>query len=200
MKKLVFVLLILAAFAVALVAQQITATEVAKPMKMRFEEREAFIVMGLEAQDAMGGDAMMDIWTKFFSIQDKLPEPVGNRSYGIYYPGEKYDPTTMQGHNYLVGLEVKDNIELPKDLQLHKVPGGHFAVFEYVGDINEIGKAYEYIFGEWLSSGEYKPASLEWFESYDERFKGNSKESLAEIWVPVLKLDVSPEKEPNLKQ
>jgi len=177
-----------AALAVVSLAGQAVAAEATEPlMKTRMEAREPFIVMGLEAQNALEGEAMMELWTKFFSLHEKLPEPVNNSFYGIYYPGEKFDPATMQGYNYFVGLEVKEQVELPEGLQMHKVPGGNYAVFEYVGPVQEIGKAYEYIYGEWLATTNYKPASLEMFEVYDERFQEDSKESVVEIWVPVQK-------------
>lgn len=190
MKKHLCVLLIAVLATVALTADPIAAAEREEPMKIRFEELKPFIAMGLENQSSMEGDGMMNVWTKFFSIQDNLPEPVGNCIYGIYYPGEKFDPATMQGLNYFVGMEVKDAVKLPEDLQMHKVAGGNYAVFEYIGDIKGIGKAYEYIYGEWLLSGNYKPSSVEMFERYDERFKEDSPESLVEIWIPVQKMEM----------
>jgi len=184
-RVLIFLAVVLA---VASLMGQVVASEASKPqMKTRMEALEPFIVMGLEAQNAMEGEAMMEAWTKFFSYHEKLPEPVDNNYYGIYYPGEKFDLSTMQGYNYLVGMEVKDEVKLPEGLQLHKVPGGNYAVFEYVGPIYEIGNAYEYIYGEWLATTNYKPASMEMFEVYGERFKEDSKDSVVEIWVPVQK-------------
>ena len=95
------VLIFLAAvLAVASLMGQVVASEASKPqMKTRMEALEPFIVMGLEAQNAMEGEAMMEAWTKFFSYYEKLPEPVDNNYYGIYYPGEKFDLSTMQGYN-----------------------------------------------------------------------------------------------------
>lgn len=187
MNKYVMIFLAAALAVVGLAGQEFTARETPPQMKIRFEASEPFIVMGLEAQNAMDGDAMMELWKKFFTLGDKLPEPVGNRLYGIYYPGEKYDPATMHGYNYFVGMEVKDKVDLPEDLQLHKVPGGNYAVFEYLGPVKEIGRAYEYIYGEWLTTTGYKPASLEMFEAYDDRFDEDSPESVVEIWIPVQK-------------
>ncbi len=173
-----------------------------KPMKFRFEAREPFFVMGLEAKNAMESEAMVNIWTEFFSLKDKLPEPVGDCSYGIYYPGEDYDPMTMQGYNYFVGLEVKEPVELPENLLVHNVPGGYYAIFDYVGPINDIGRAYEYIFGDWLASSSFVPAMGEMFETYDDRFDGESAESVAEIWVPVQKrvLKEAPEDVPLMER
>ncbi len=188
-----FITLIVLILALAPLAGQVNEKlEPMKPMKFRFEAREPFFVMGLETKNAMESEAMVDIWTKFFALKDTLPEPVGNCSYGIYYPGEDYDPTTMQGYNYFVGLEVKEPVELPENLLIHAVPGGYYAIFNYVGPISDIGNAYEYIFGEWLASSSYIPALGEMFETYDERFDGESADSVAEIWIPVQKRELKP--------
>ena len=195
MKMRILIILAMVLAAVSLAGQPLTTEESAQPMEIRFEDREPFILMGLEAQNAMESEAMMEVWTKFFALKEKLPEPVGDYIYAIYYPGEKFDPATMQGYNYLVGMEVLDPVELPEALQLHKVPGGHYAVFEYVGDINEIGKAYEYIYGEWMAGGDYKPSLNEMFERYDERFQYDSPKSVTEIWIPVQKASLTTEEE-----
>ena len=66
------VLIFLAAvLAVASLMGQVVASEASKPqMKTRMEALEPFIVMGLEAQNAMEGEAMMEAWTKFFSYHE----------------------------------------------------------------------------------------------------------------------------------
>ncbi|MCB5224136.1 MAG: GyrI-like domain-containing protein [Candidatus Cloacimonadaceae bacterium] len=207
MKKVIFLLMAFAIVAVSLVAQESSIISPAPTqVKMRFEEREPFLVMGLETMGTMESDDYMEAWTKFFSLREKLPETVDNCIYGIYYPGEKFDPKTMKGNNYLVGMEVKESVELPKELKLIKAPGGYFAVFDHVGSVKDIGETYEYIFGPWLATSGYIPVGAEMYERYDERFKESSANSVIEIWVPVQKLesDVKPpvkiEKEPALKE
>ena len=192
MKARILLFLALVLALVSLTGQPVDQPETTQAMKVRFEERAPFLVMGVETQNAMEGEAMMDVWTKFFSVSDKIPQPVGTCSYAIYYPGEKYDPASMQGFSYLVGLEVLDSVELPDGLQLHKIPGGDYAVFEYVGDINGIGSAYEYIFGEWLSAEKFGISPSEMFERYDERLQYDSPESLVEIWIPIVKTQLEP--------
>jgi AraC family transcriptional regulator len=182
MNKTVIILLALLLLSGLCLAQ---ATEEAQAL--RYEERGPFLVMGLEAKNAMEGNAMTRAWQDFFLIREKIPEPVGMDAYGIYYPGEEYDPDTMQGMNYFVGIEVKETVEMPKGLMLHKVPGGYYAVFDYVGKIEGIGDAYGYIYGKWMAESGMKIASEEMFEVYDERFQEDSDKSVTEIWIPVVK-------------
>ncbi|HQF67673.1 MAG TPA: GyrI-like domain-containing protein [Candidatus Cloacimonadota bacterium] len=180
--------------------------EPAKQMKVRFEARKPFSVMGLEAENAMEGNAMAEIWNKFYSLMGEIKEPVGNCCYGIHFTGEDYDPKTQKGYKYFVGMEVKESEKLPEMFMLHNVPGGDYAVFDYVGNIKGIGSAYGYIFGEWLASSGLILAKGDMFEAYDERFAADSDESVVEIWIPVQKLELkaasedAPLKENNLKK
>ncbi|HPV14273.1 MAG TPA: GyrI-like domain-containing protein [Candidatus Cloacimonadota bacterium] len=170
-----------------LAAQEAEKPEPKEPMKVRFEERKPFIVAGVEAENAMDSEAMAAIWAKFISLRDKIPEPVGDFCYGIHYTGKDYDPKTMKGSKYFVGMEIKEPVEMPEELLIHKVPGGYYAVFEYIGSINDIGGAYGYIFGEWLASSGFIPAMGDMFEFYGERYAGESEKSVVEIWLPVQK-------------
>ena len=188
----IITLIVLSLLLVPLAAQEVEKPEAMEPMKVRFEDRKPFLVMGLEVKNAMEGDAMAKAWAKFFSLMDKIPEPIGDCSYGIHFTEEDQDPMSKQGYHYFVGMEIKEAVELPETLELHKVPGGHFAVFDYVGDIAGIGAAYGYIFGEWLASSGYIPAQGEMFELYDNRFAGDSDKSVVEIWIPVQKRGLKP--------
>ena len=154
--------------------------------KPRFEKRPGFLVMGIEAEDALEGDTMMALWMDFFKIQPTIPEPVGEAIYGITYYGDDYDPQTMKGYKYLVGMEVAVEVKLPEGLVMHKVPDGYYAVFEHRGPIEKINATYEYIFGGWILDSGYKSAPQDVFEVYDARFKQDSDASVMEIWVPVI--------------
>lgn len=168
-----------------LAAQEAEKPEPKEPMRIRFEWRNPFIVAGVEAENAMESEAMAAIWAKFISLRDKIPEPIGDYCYGIHYTGKDYDPKTMKGSKYFVGMEIKEPVEMPEELLIHKVPGGYYAVFEYVGSINAIGEAYGYIFGELQKTVSFIPAMSDMFEVYDERYAGDSDKSVVEIWVPV---------------
>ena len=156
-------------------------------LEPRYEKREGFVVVGIEAVDAMEGDKMMELWTKFAEISPKIPDAVSPVEYGITYYGKDYDPETMKGYNYFVGKEVSSVDNIPEGLLMHKVPEGHYAVFEHKGLIQNIGKTYGYIFGAWMQGNGIKAAQQDVFEVYDKRFKYDSEDSILEIWVPIEK-------------
>ncbi len=172
------------------------AEEAAKPdpgkPQPRFEKRPGFLVMGIEAKNAMEGDTMMKLWMDFFNIQPEIPETVDQNIYGITYYGDDYNPETMEGYSYLVGMEVISEVKMPEGLVLHKVPDGFYAVFEHHGKIEKIDATYEYIFGEWMNLSGFKSAPQDVFEMYGINFEPDSDESVMEIWVPVLMPESKP--------
>jgi AraC family transcriptional regulator len=200
----IITLIVLSLLLVPLAAQEAKMPESKEPMKVRFEDRKPFLVAGLEAKNFMDGKAMADIWDKFASLVDKIPGSIADCSYGVYFTENEQNAMSMQDYRYFAGVEIEEKVELPEGLLLHEVPGGYYAVFEYVGNIEGIGAAYGYIFGEWLVTSNYTPAGGEMFEVYDERFAGDSDESVVEIWVPIQKEKANPEdlktKEPQPQQ
>ncbi len=128
---------------------------------------------------------MTEIWTKFFQVNDMIPNCIGDNYYGVSFQSKSYDPSTGKGLTYFVGREVSTLDRVPEGMVAHTIPLSLYAVFEHKGDISLIGNTYGYIFGRWLISGNYRPAMHHSFEQYDERFKHGSEDSIIEIWVPV---------------
>ncbi|MGC9362707.1 MAG: GyrI-like domain-containing protein, partial [Candidatus Syntrophosphaera sp.] len=111
------------------------------------------------------------------------------------------DPEKGTEYMYFAGVEVEDGMKVPEGAKIHKVPAGHYAVFEHRGDIASIGETYDYIYGKWMYESGRKPARQDMFELYDERFEPGSGESVVEIWVPVIyEGKAEPEPEQGMKQ
>lgn len=186
MNKQLILCLVLVLMSVMLLADKVEKEQAEKPLQPRIEEIKPFVCVGLVAH-SQDMQEIMAIWGKFFSIMDNLPESADDCIYGIHYPGEKYDPEMGEGYLYMVGIIPKDAENLPEGFEVYNYPGGIHAVFEYKGAIEKIGDTYQYIYGEWLTSSDYKTEGSLVFEKYDERFKHGSEESITEIWLPIIK-------------
>jgi len=81
-------------------------TKEADPIKYRFEKRDIFIVVGLEVQDFMVNNNLMDVWQKFLELEESIPNTVSKDQFGVSFVSVEYDPKTMKGYNYIVGREV----------------------------------------------------------------------------------------------
>ncbi len=189
MNKIILVTVVLLLLGLLLYAEETVIPQNENPVP-RFEKRDAFLVIGLETKDDMEGDNMMNVWMDFFKVQSKIPETIGKDMYGITYMGESYDPDTMKGYIYFVGMRVKEECNVPEGLLLHKVPAGYYAVFEHKGKVENIGNTYNYIYGEWTYTSGYKPLMQDVFELYGDRFIDGSEESVTEIWIPVVMPEV----------
>jgi len=151
----------------------------------RLERRDAFPVAGIQVRDVMEQDVLMKLWMDFMELRHLIPDPVSPVEYGISYYGEDFDPETETGYYYLVAQEVKALDDLPEPLVGHTVPAGNYLVFEHRGSIHQIQNSFGYIFGKYFQNSKFIPARQDVFELYDERFAGESPDSVVEIWVPV---------------
>lgn len=155
-------------------------------LKYRFEKRDTFQLIGIEERDFMMSDNLMELWKKFLQVEGEIPNQAAKTQYGISYATKEFDPKTMKGYNYFVGLEVSSLDKVPDGMLTHIVPAASYVVFDHHGPVETIPKTYEYIFGPWMKISGSKPAETDTFEVYGERFD-NPDDPVVEIWVPILK-------------
>ena len=82
---------------------------------------------------------------------------------------------------YMVGVAAPASTTAPDGLVALAIPSARYAVFEFPRE--DIGKAWDYIHGEWFpNSREYALAATPVFEYYP---RENTTETRLAIWVPV---------------
>ena len=74
---------------------------------------------------------------------------------------------------------------IPADFEPFVLSEGKYAVFEYKGNPNGGGEAFQYIFQEWLPNSGFLVDDRPHFEILGTEYKNNSDESEEEIWIPV---------------
>jgi AraC family transcriptional regulator len=107
--------------------------------------------------------------------------------------GACFCPDTETGEfDYVIGVEVKDDISIPSEYHTCELPAATYAVFstppsDASGFVSAIQGAWQYIFNDWFpSSGyEYAPGCVD-FELYDERCMSDTGK-VCEIWMPIVK-------------
>ena len=70
-------------------------------------------------------------------------------------------------------------------MEAYVLTGGKYAVFDYKGNPNNGGEAFQYIFQEWLPESGFSLDNRPHFEILGAKYKNNSDESEEEIWVPI---------------
>ena len=81
-------------------------------------------------------------------------------------------------------VEVKDFIDVPKDMDTFNLIGGTYAVFDYKGSSND-NSIFQYIFMNWLPNSDYMLDNRPHFEVLGEKYRNNDPNSEEEIWIPI---------------
>jgi AraC family transcriptional regulator len=88
---------------------------------------------------------------------------------------------------YHACLTMDKSVNTSGDVLQKDIAGGKYAVFTVKGSYNLLQSAYDYIFGEWLASDEYKIREEPVFEKYlNSPEEVPEDELLTEIWVPIV--------------
>jgi predicted transcriptional regulator YdeE len=142
-----------------------------KPAAMNYDlkDRDAFTVMGTQTRitsaDEKNPDTYTKIWDAFEQYRTQLrPLSIEQRSFGITFATDKKD-----AFDYLAGVSVHSDATPPdKALVARKVPAARYAVFKCTSQ--NMGKTYQYIYGEWLPGSRYKiDKNAHCFEQYAPR-------------------------------
>jgi len=150
--------------------------------KPRFETRPVFTVAGPRYYGKNENSEIKQMWDERWPEIESVPDQVDSDvCYGVCITGEEeHGPFT-----YIAGMEVDSVDELPAELAHIEIPEQTYAVFRTT--LPEIGKSYDYIYGEWLPKSGYRRAPGPEFELYPETFDPDNPQSLFDLYVPVVK-------------
>jgi Uncharacterized protein conserved in bacteria len=97
------------------------------------------------------------------------------------------------GFSYVIGVEVKEDVEIPNDFYACELPDATYAMFSTVpSDRTEfssnIQKTWHYIMNDWFpfSGYEYAKGKVD-FELYGEQSRGDSG-LVCDIYIPIAKI------------
>lgn len=107
--------------------------------------------------------------------------------YGACFPE---DPQNGE-FTYVIGVEIKDDIDIPKEFHVCELPPANYAVFatppcDRAVFSQNIQGTWQYIMNDWFPSAGYEYASgCVDFELYGEKSMGD-KDLICEIYIPVV--------------
>ncbi|MGC5701668.1 AraC family transcriptional regulator [Pseudomonas sp. NFXW11] len=87
-----------------------------------------------------------------------------SRGFGVYFNDPEQVP--LEQLRSLAGVVVAADAELGDELQRFAIPAGRHAVLTHVGPYNEMGKAYAWMFSQWLPDSGLNTADFPMFEEY----------------------------------
>lgn len=132
------------------------------------------------------GSKTYELWERFCKLYEEIG--INNKLSDNSYEIRIYDGNKCMCH---VGVCVYDN-EVDSAFTLLKLPASTYASFEVY-----VARGYDSendAMNEWLEANKekYKQRRIDGnpyvVEFYDERFNGNSEDSIVEIWIPIEKI------------
>ncbi len=145
-----------------------------------FESRDAFTVAGLHYHGANANDEIPQLWESYGTRMDEFSDlAVSDETFGVCYE-QDYENGTF---DYVAGVEVDSNTDVPSDLETVELPEQEYAVF--TTSLNTLDERIDEIYEEWLPASEYRRAQGPEFERYSEVFDPDDPDSVFAYFVPV---------------
>ena len=150
-----------------------------------YVDREEIQIIGIEDIGKRQSRNTAKIWAKFQELINDVP--IRDRSHALGISITNKEMFEKGEDRYIVANEIEVIDKVPEGMIIEKIPAQKYAVFTYIGKLNNIGKAYRYIYGDWLPNNtryERMPFAPE-FEYYDQRFNLNSDDSELDLYIPI---------------
>ncbi|MER9845645.1 AraC family transcriptional regulator [Mesorhizobium australicum] len=147
----------------------------------RFETSRPFLIAGLGERYSCESSAGIPMqWQRFAPYIGHIPGQVAGVFYGVCLNGDD-----AGNFDYVVGVEVRDFADLPKEFQRVRVPARKYAVFTHREHISTIRRTINTIWNSWLPASGHEVADAPEFERYGPEFDARTGNGGLEIWVPV---------------
>ncbi|MBZ9974792.1 AraC family transcriptional regulator [Mesorhizobium sp. BR-1-1-10] len=147
----------------------------------RFETSRPFLIAGLGERYSCESSAGIPMqWQRFAPHIGHIPGQVAGVFYGVCLNGDD-----AGNFDYVVGVEVRDFADLPKEFQRVRVPARKYAVFTHREHISTIRRTINTIWNSRLPASGHEIADAPEFERYGPEFDAHTGNGGLEIWVPV---------------
>lgn len=126
------------------------------------------------------------LWQSFMPRKQEITSAINNVLYSLQiYPSgyfANFKPEVTFEKWALVEVERADSI--PAGMEAFTIPAGLYAVFHYKGPSSD-KSIFQYIYGRWLPSSDYRLDDRPHFEVLGERYSNTSPDSEEDIWIPI---------------
>ncbi|MBZ9741349.1 MULTISPECIES: AraC family transcriptional regulator [unclassified Mesorhizobium] len=147
----------------------------------RFETSRPFLVAGLGERYSCESSAGIPMqWQRFAPYIGNIQGEISGVFYGVCLNGDD-----AGNFDYVVGVEVRDFADLPKEFYRVRVPAQKYAVFTHREHISTIRRTINTIWNSWLPASGHEIADAPEFERYGPEFDARTGNGGLEIWVPV---------------
>jgi AraC family transcriptional regulator len=146
------------------------------------------LLVGIAAKMSIGSDATSNLWQRFMPRRKEIQNAVGEVLYCVQSFSESdgfvsFTPETV--FEKWAAVEVASRNNVPDEMKLFVLGGGHFAVFDHCGPSSEFPKTLNFIFSQWLPKSEWQLDDREHFEMLLPGWRADDLNAREEVWIPV---------------
>ena len=125
------------------------------------------------------------LWSGFAPYRDKIPNRIGEESFGIY---ESYEETGDEVRFvYICSVAVSNFDDIPEGMISRELPEQVYAKFTHRGPITKLDQTLKYIWGSWLPKSKHKYIEKPDFELYPPGYKGLEEDKNLYLHIPIQK-------------
>jgi len=153
----------------------------------RFEYSKALPIAGLrEHYTSETMKNMPELWQRFAPHIGNIPGQVGRVAYGLCF-----NALSLDGMDYMAGVEVSSSLGLPSELSVATIPAQKYAVFPHREHVSRLRETLDAI-DKWLPGSGLEVScgtagAPDFFERYSEEFNPRTGMGGIDVWVPIKK-------------
>lgn len=149
----------------------------------RIERQGALRIAGLSEHHGTAGAAgIPGQWQKFAPFIGNFDGMIGAATYGVV--GEFSND--VQGYDYIAGVQVRPDADLPREFASISIPARTWAKFTHKGHVSSISSTCAAIFGDWQPKMDFETGEgYSFLEYYGPDFDPKTGYGTMEIWVAV---------------
>ncbi|MBB2479378.1 AraC family transcriptional regulator [Bacillus sp. APMAM] len=155
-------------------------------MEPKIVVKDPFTVIGLTCSTTLTESKVPALWEEFLTRVNEIKDKVSpNVMMGI----SEFSTNHIDGaFTYIACVPVHHTDFIPEGMVCKSIPKREYVVVTHKGKLDELGHAFDFIYGSWLPKSGYDLEEADDFEIYDERFKGaDNEDSQVDIYIPIRK-------------
>jgi AraC family transcriptional regulator len=147
----------------------------------RYETHAPLLLAGLvQRYNCESAAGISDQWQRFSGYFGTIGKQVGRFAYGASFHFDN-----ESNFDYLCGVEVSSDSDLPKGLKSLSIPKQRYAVFTHVGHVAGVRATFAAIWNKGIPDAGIQVADAPNFERYGPEFNPMTGLGGFEIWVPI---------------
>ena len=154
-----------------------------EPRLVTLEEKR---LVGNKVIMSLANNKTGELWRSFMPRRREIINNLNSDfvSMSIYGPGHFAEFKPTNEFEKWAAVEVDGFADVPAEMNTFILPGGLYAVFDYIGPSSD-GSIFQYIFTTWLPGSGFELDARPHFEILGAKYKSNDPKSEEQIWIPV---------------